>query len=313
MNYLIYPIKEMGITQGYNDNFTHLKHNLGNPKDYPIDDNCGSYGKTDGFYCPCDEMIVKKVYGVGKSASNTVWLESTSKVNTPTFNDYVTIMVTHSDDVDLKNVYVGKKYKRKDFIMMEGKDGFATGYHLHISIGKGLFLNTGWLLNSRNAWVINTTGGAVKPEEAFYIDPGFTTIKNNNNIKFINLPNVSSNEYFVSCYSLNVRKGPGIQYEAINSLPQKTLVNKLDENNGWVKISDDEWVSGNFLSNIKPNNYYLTKKVIVNDLNVRNKPNGLKLKDKAPLKINTLVAVMEVDGNWTKINNNRYVYSKYIV
>jgi hypothetical protein len=26
-----------------------------------------------------------------------------------------------------------------------------------------------------------------------------------------------------------------------------------------------------------------------------------------------LVAVMEVDGNWTKINNNRYVYSKYIV
>jgi hypothetical protein len=315
MNYLIYPIKEMGITQGYSDNFTHLRHNLGNPKDYPIDDNCGSVGKTGGFYCPCNEMTVKKIYGIGKKASNCIWLESTSKVITPSFNDFVTIMIAHPDDINLKDVYVGKKYKRKEFITMEGKDGFATGYHLHISVGRGLLLNSGWLLNSRNAWVINTTGGAVKPENAFYIDPSFTKIKFSDHLKFNYLPiekNEINNDYYVNCYSLNVRNGSGINFKIVNSLPKGTLVNKLGENDGWIEIGDDQWVSKNYLTQNKPNIYYVTKKVIVDNLNVRDNPNGKKLIVKAPLKKNTIVSIMEIQGNWTKINNNRYVYSSYV-
>ena len=61
MNYLIYPLKVMNITQNYKDDFTHRRHTIGYPKDYPIDDNCGSSGKTGYFYCPCDEMVVKKI------------------------------------------------------------------------------------------------------------------------------------------------------------------------------------------------------------------------------------------------------------
>ena len=125
MNYLTYPLKVMNITQGYNDNYTHKRHSEGNLKDYPIDDACGS-GNNSYFYCPCDEMVVKKVYGVGLRASNTIWLESTTPVITPTFTDYITIMIVHPKDKDLKNVYVGRKYQRNEALFPKGADGFAS-------------------------------------------------------------------------------------------------------------------------------------------------------------------------------------------
>ena len=92
MNYLTYPLRIMNITQGYDDNYTHKRHSEGNLKDYPIDDACGS-GSNSYFYCPCNELIVKKVYGVGLRASNTIWLESTTPVITPTFTDYITCLL----------------------------------------------------------------------------------------------------------------------------------------------------------------------------------------------------------------------------
>src|SRR5699024_7462263 len=76
MNYLIYPIKIMNITQTYENDFSHSRHTVGTPKDYPIDDNCGESGANGYFYCPCDEVVVKKIYGVGTSSTNCLWLES---------------------------------------------------------------------------------------------------------------------------------------------------------------------------------------------------------------------------------------------
>ena len=64
MNYLIYPLKIMNITQTYKNDFSHSRHTIGTPKDYPIDDNYGAAGSNGYFYCPCDKMVVKKIYGV---------------------------------------------------------------------------------------------------------------------------------------------------------------------------------------------------------------------------------------------------------
>ena len=146
MNYLTYPLKVMNITQGYNDNYTHKRHSEGNLKDYPIDDACGS-GNNSYFYCPCDEMVVKKVYGVGLRASNTIWLESTTPDITPTFTDYITIMIVHPKDKDLKNVYVGRKYQRNEALFPKAADGFATGQHYHITLGRGKSSCSGWTKN----------------------------------------------------------------------------------------------------------------------------------------------------------------------
>lgn len=317
MNYLIYPIKIMNITQTYENDFSHNRHTVGTPKDYPIDDNCGASGPNGYFYCPCNEMIVKKIYGVGTSSTNVLWLESTSPVITPTFTDYVTIMLGHIEDRELNKIKVGQKFTRKEAIAIEGKDGYATGEHFHIVVGKGKFKGSGWVKNTNGIWVINTTGGSVKPEDAFFIDNEFTTIKNSAGLKFLDLysPDIEEdNDYYytTASESLNIRLGPSTNYNAINTLPKNTKVKIKEFLGSWAKISNKEYISSNYLSKNIPSKYYDTKTTTAEFLNVRNKPAGTILKVKAPLPRGTTVAIMEEKNGWTKIDKDRWVYSAYL-
>lgn len=191
MNNLIYPLKKLSITQSYTGSTSHFPHTTGTPKDYPIDDNGGDSSKSAYFYCPCDEIEIKRIYGVKTSGTNTIFLRSTKPVNFANGEeDYVCILLTHPDDDTLIGLKKGQKFKRKAPMFIEGKDGNATGYHFHISVGKGDFKGTGWVKNSNGKWVINTTNGTLKPEDAFFIDESFTEIVNSKKLSFKNLPAV---------------------------------------------------------------------------------------------------------------------------
>ncbi len=185
-NYLTYPTKVMNITQNYNDSYTHAPHSHGTPADYPIDDACADSGR-DWFYCPCDEMKVAHIYGVGTSGTNTIWIESTSKVNMPCGEDYVTILIIHPNDDTLSGIKEGQLFKRGAKMFLEGNDGNATGYHFHMAVGTGKFKGSGWVSNSNGKWVNSTTGKQITPEEAFWVDDSFTTIRNTNGITFKHL------------------------------------------------------------------------------------------------------------------------------
>lgn len=301
----------MNITQGYNDNYTHKRHSEGNLKDYPIDDACGS-GNNSYFYCPCDEMVVKKVYGVGLRASNTVWLESTTPVITPTFTDYITLMIVHPEDKDLKNVYVGRKYQRNEALFPKGADGFATGPHFHITLGRGKMSGSGWAKNNLGLWILKTTGYNIKPEHGMFIDKNFTTIKNTRNIEFLSLNEEEKEEdnIYYTTANLNIRYGPGANYRFVNLLHKDTQIKIESITNGWAKINDKEYVASAYLTKTKPKFFYLSKITTAALLNVRNKPNGNVILYKIPK--NTTVSVMKNENNWTQIYNNRWVYSKYL-
>ena len=315
MNYLIYPIKIMNITQTYKNDFSHSRHTVGTPKDYPIDDNCGATGPNGYFYCPCDAMTVKKIYGVGSSSTNVLWLESTTPVITPTFTDYVTIMIGHIEDAELNKLKIGQTFTRKEPIAIEGKDGFATGEHFHIVVGRGKFKGSGWVKNTNDIWVINTTGGSVKPEDSFFIDNTFTTVKNSAGLNFLDLyiPDIEEDDYYyTTAESLNIRLGPGTNYNAINTLPKNSRIKVREFINNWARITDKEYVASNYVTKKAPSKYYETKSTTADFLNVRSKPAGTILKVKAPLPKGTTVAVMEEKNGWTKINTNRWVYSTYV-
>ena len=315
MNYLIYPIKIMNITQTYKNDFSHSRHTVGTPKDYPIDDNCGATGPNGYFYCPCDAMTVKKIYGVGSSSTNVLWLESTTPVITPTFTDYVTIMIGHIEDAELNKLKIGQIFTRKEPIAIEGKDGFATGEHFHIVVGRGKFKGSGWVKNTNDIWVINTTGGSVKPEDSFFIDNTFTTVKNSAGLNFLDLyiPDIEEDDYYyTTAESLNIRLGPGTNYNAINTLPKNSRIKVREFINNWARITDKEYVASNYVTKKAPSKYYETKSTTADFLNVRSKPAGTILKVKAPLPKGTTVAVMEEKNGWTKINTNRWVYSSYV-
>ena len=310
MNYLTYPFKVMNITQGYNDNFTHKRHSEGDLKDYPIDDACGS-GSNSYFYCPCDEMVVKKVYGVGLKASNTVWLESTSPVVTPTFTDFITIMVVHPEDKDLKNIYKGKIYKRGEALFPKGADGYATGPHFHIALGRGKMSASGWAKNNLGLWILKTTQYNIKPEHGMFIDKNFTSVKSAQNLNFMELANdKEKNNFYYTTANLNIRYGPSTGYKFVNLLAKNTKIEVLEINDGWAKLGDKEYVSSAYLTKDKPKTFYESKKTNTALLNVRNKPNGNIILYRVPKE--TTVSVIKESRNWTQIYNNRWVYTKYL-
>lgn len=169
-NYMIYPMKYMRITCRY-DEGSHSKHciNVNDGKiDYPIDDG-GKDIEKDPIYCPCDEMKVTEVKGVGSTSTNTIWLVSTTKVIIPTFTDIAYISLTHSNDIDFNNIKVGDIFKRGEIICYEGTDG-TQGNHIHITCGRGSSNN--WIQNSNGSWVIE--GDSKKTEDVFFIDRNFT-------------------------------------------------------------------------------------------------------------------------------------------
>ena len=191
-NYLIFPMKVMGITQTYNGKTSHYKSSHGSPADYPIDIAGADTGRS-AFYCPCDEMKVVKIAGdiTGNNHANGAWLVSTSKVDfADGTRDFVTIKFVHMNNSDFgKNgIYVGRRYKRGDLIGYEG-NSHATGNHIHMSAGKGGLKGSGWTKNSKGSWVITTINGTAKPETLFFVDPEFTTVKNAKGLKFKEVPN----------------------------------------------------------------------------------------------------------------------------
>ena len=187
-NYLTYPTKVMNITQNYNGSASHYPHSHGSPADYPIDEACADSGR-DYMYCPCDEMEIVRIYGVGTGGTNTIWLTSTSPVVMPYGTSVVSMMVIHPNDDTLSKLYVGQKFKRRQQMFREGNDGQATGYHFHIAIGTGTISNDGWVQNSNGKWVNSTSGVQLVPEAAFYVDRSFTTVRNSAGLSFTNLPN----------------------------------------------------------------------------------------------------------------------------
>lgn len=221
-NLAVYPMKKMKITQSYNGSVSHLPYSSGNKKDYPIDE-AGADSGRDYMLCPCDKMKVVRIYGVGNGGTNTIWLTSINKVSFPDgTSDYLSVMVIHPNDDDLKKLKVGKIFEKGEKMFREGTDGHATGNHLHFSVGKGKLKGTGWEKNDKGKWVLTTTGGACKPEAAFYIDKASTVVLKTGGIVFPEL--LSKQKTYITTAVLNIRQN------------HSTAAKKLGAYNKGVKI-----------------------------------------------------------------------------
>ncbi len=191
-NYAIYPCTDMKINENA---FDEIHQDYSDPsanfRDFPIDEVCTGYGNSY-MYCPCDAMEVVKIYGVGnEDKTNTIWLRSTTPVVMPSGTDYLVMMVMHPEDDQLSSIQEGHIFTRGEPMFCEGSDGGkSTGPHFHISVGKGNKVNgyNWWRQNSNGAWVLYTTGGTIEIQDAFYLDPDFTTVRNSNGINFTNVP-----------------------------------------------------------------------------------------------------------------------------
>ena len=110
-------------------------------------------------------------------------------------------------------------------MFLEGNDGRATGYHFHISAGRGRAQGNGWKQNPRGAWVLSTSGGNYTPEKIFYIDPTFTKVQGTKGLQFVRSGAAQGNTGSSSSAGnyragatltlradMNVRTGPGTSH-----------------------------------------------------------------------------------------------------
>lgn len=181
MYYFTYPFKKMSISQNYKQG-NHKPHWYNSKKnnDYPIDECCGDGGRSP-VYAPVDMKVIK-IYGLNTTkTTNSIVLQTTTKVRTPIGDKIVIMTLTHPEESDIKKLKVGQIIKKGTIICYEGRDGYATGNHIHMTVGTGSF--KGLLENSNGKWCfIESTVN--KPEEIFYVNTKFTSIKNSNGINF---------------------------------------------------------------------------------------------------------------------------------
>ena len=238
----------MRITQNYNGSTSHYAHSHGSPLDYPIDEGGSDQGR-DPIYAPCD-LIITRIWGVGTAGVNTIFAESTAQVKLANGKvGYVSFQITHPNDSDLRRLKVGQTIKKGSLICYEGTDG-ASANHIHLSVGLGKFMDKtrGWTLNSKNKYVIYTTGCALRPEDAFFVDPKFTVVKNSGGINFKRLP-IGGKETAAVTYqttdNLNIRSGAGTKYGIVGSLKkgEKVSVSETKTVSGakWGKIAQG-WI-----------------------------------------------------------------------
>ena len=191
MQNLLYPLKNMRITQDYNGSTSHYKHSHSADGiiDYSLDDGGKDTTNSDYYYAPCD-LKITRVY---TSGTNTFWWESTAKVCLANGKESkVCGYVIHCPDSSLKKLKVGQTFKQGAKVAQEGKDG-ATGYHIHHAVALGSIKGSGWQKNKAGAWVLTGTGGAIKPEQAFFVDADLTEIIKSGGLSWTKLTNV---EYF---------------------------------------------------------------------------------------------------------------------
>ena len=178
MDKFYYPMETMRITQNPYGSKSHHPHNTGTPKDYPID--CAG---VDGGRSACFATTEMKITNIKYCSTNTIWLVSTKKVDTPTFKDIVFMTATHWNDNDpyVKKRKVGDTIKKGEIICLEGTDG-ATGNHLHICCGRGS--SNGWVENSKGKYVMK--GDNKPPEQVMYRYTKFTKkVMDNGGLKWV--------------------------------------------------------------------------------------------------------------------------------
>lgn len=143
MEKAILNIDNLNISQGMNGSYSHIG-------DLSID-------VTDCNYLKAPFTgVIKKIY----ESCNAVWIESLEKVEYADGTiDYMTVMTVHDNDVS--NLRVGQIIKQGEIYYEPGIKGNVTGSHIHIAIGKGKFVGTGWQQGQYQAqakcygWVIN--------------------------------------------------------------------------------------------------------------------------------------------------------------
>ena len=131
-------------------------------------------------------------------------------------------------------------------------------------------------------------------------------------------PAAGAGEYFVNVSALNVRKGPGTQYDIVGLLIQNTTVQVVEIQGNWAHLDTDAWVYAPYLTAGEPATPVPTPSTDTKDyyvnvpaVNVRKGP-GTQYAIVGIFQKNTAVKVVKIEGYWANLDNTTWIYAPYL-
>ena len=199
MEYLIYPMKTISISQGsYEKDKYGQSSNLG----YNAIDIVGKHDSSSAIreevFAPatCKVLKIYKYNGEGTSA-NTVLFGTCDKngnkakvICADGTERVLTIACTHMEVDDFKSMgyYEGQIFNSGSLFYKEGKLGRASGLHVHLEIAEGwvykkttkdyVYYKNG-IKGSNKGFTLDSI--LLKPEKLFFILNNYHSFRNNNN------------------------------------------------------------------------------------------------------------------------------------
>ncbi|OIO19989.1 MAG: hypothetical protein AUJ37_01030 [Candidatus Magasanikbacteria bacterium CG1_02_41_34] len=113
----------------------------------------------------------------------------------------------------------------------------------------------------------------------------------------------------VTINNLNVRTGAGTSYSAVRKILLGAEVTMYEVKNGWVRISETEWVSASYIKKMQTLPY--SAKVTVANLNVRSGA-GSSFAVMRKLALGEIVQVHEEKNGWLRISPSEWVLGTYV-
>ena len=257
--YAIYPFEYMGISQRH-DTGNHKPHWY-NSKDYsdkPIDEACKDTGRS--YFVPQNDFIVEEVIGRDDSDTraytNSVRLKSKNKLVSPidpNKEEYLYLTLTHMNEDNLRQIRVGQELRKNSRYLLEGTDGKNSGNHFHITMNHGRYYNIHTNSNGALCFVYEKS---LLPDEAFYIDKSFTTIKNSAGYNFKEVPiekvgtpvlrDIKVEQVEIVVDNLRARNKPnGAILGYINKGIYNVLERVINGEYEWFKVENDIWIAYN--------------------------------------------------------------------
>lgn len=139
--------------------------------------------------------------------------------------------------------------------------------------------------------------------------PGMYFVEPNRALSHIMAAVPSFAEGTVTINNLNVRSGIGTSHSVTRRLALNETVTLYEKKDGWVRISDTEWISGQFVKEIKTLPYTAT--VTIQNLNVRSGI-GTGFGVTRKLNLDDEVTVLEEKDGWVQISDSEWISESFI-
>lgn len=235
------PVDFIGETQGYRP--------ANNPNHYGID--LGWSTAHGGPHHPILAASNCEVVKTGTMPDGAKYV--VTRTNKVVADQYVYCLFWHLSRIDVKK---GQQLKMGDGIGLMGNTGTASGVHLHLEVWITPLTYTAWKLSDKTKYVVDPHTMIYAYADQVEGPDTAPKVMNTDKVLADGLKDGEAVPYepwvgtVAPDVGLNVRTGPGTNYDKITALQRGTQVRIVAERDGWGQLATVGWVCLDYVKKV---------------------------------------------------------------